>query len=313
MIEFKTEQEKKAALEIDEILSKHPVLADPKVSPFKKRLAAMQILKGVQENIRRQELGIAEKKEQLAFCEKVIEASKAFPEWQKLPLKLEKNDCSRLHHLVAFLKAQDKYLREIRKGDDPNSIPWEQVTPFVVQHDWAAAFKNAGDYAEGSFTLPYEMCAFEFRISGRSVTVLGFQGDEQEPRFTPYIQFGDYWVSSDEPEDKVPAHAFAISQIKAICVALDAEVATRSVVRASEALNKKRVAEGRIPLYSYHVVNLNRRYRISNPSGGGSVQGRRRLHFRRGHWRHYEKFKTWVRWTLVGNPELGFIDKEYRL
>lgn len=97
-------------------------------------------------------------------------------------------------------------------------------------------------------------------------------------------------------------------------MALDAEVATRTMQRVSEKVNRKRAEEGREPFFSYHVINLNRRYRAANPSpGGGTVQGKRRLHFRRGHWRHYAEFKTWVRWTLVGNPELGFIDKEYRL
>jgi hypothetical protein len=184
--------------------------------------------------------------------------------------------------------------------------------PFVVQHDWAGAFKNAADYADGSFNLPYEMCAFEFRISGRSVTVLAFQGDEQSPTFTTYAQFGHHWISGEDNE-KLPFNEFAMAQIKAICIALDAEVATRNVVRAPNALNKKRAEKGQIPLYSYHVVSLNRQHRISNLAGGNSNGTRKRLHFRRGHWRHYAESKTWIRWTLVGNPELGFIDKEYRL
>jgi hypothetical protein len=33
----------------------------------------------------------------------------------------------------------------------------------------------------------------------------------------------------------------------------------------------------------------------------------------RGHWRHYERHKTWIKWTLVGDPDLGFVDKHYRL
>lgn len=37
------------------------------------------------------------------------------------------------------------------------------------------------------------------------------------------------------------------------------------------------------------------------------------MHFVRGHWRHYEVSKTWIRWHLRGDPDLGFIDKEYRL
>jgi hypothetical protein len=38
-----------------------------------------------------------------------------------------------------------------------------------------------------------------------------------------------------------------------------------------------------------------------------------RLHFRRRHWRHFVNHKTWIKWTLVGDPDLGFIDKDYRL
>jgi hypothetical protein len=38
-----------------------------------------------------------------------------------------------------------------------------------------------------------------------------------------------------------------------------------------------------------------------------------RLHFRRGHYRHYPNHKLWIRWCLVGNPDLGFIDADYRL
>jgi hypothetical protein len=40
---------------------------------------------------------------------------------------------------------------------------------------------------------------------------------------------------------------------------------------------------------------------------------KKRLHFRRGHWRHYETHKTWIKWMLVGDPDLGFIEKQYRL
>ena len=39
----------------------------------------------------------------------------------------------------------------------------------------------------------------------------------------------------------------------------------------------------------------------------------KRLHFVRGHWRRYEEHKTWIRWRLRGDPDLGFIDKSYRI
>jgi hypothetical protein len=306
-----SQKEQEVADRVAHLLEEIPSLRDAK-TPFQKRLAAMPILKKLRADIVDLEKHEGETREALAWCDAVLKASEDFPRWKLLPPKLEKNDCSRLHTLIAHLKESARYMGDRMKGDDPNSVPWDEVMPFVVQHDWAAAFKNATDYADGGFKLPYDMCAFEFRVSGRSVTVLAFQGEEQEPRFTTYVQFGNHWVSGEDNE-KLPFSDFALSQIKAICVALDAEVASRSVVRASEALNRKRAEKGHIPLYSYHVVSLNRQYRIANPSGGQGTGTRKRLHFRRGHWRHYAEFKTWVRWTLVGNPELGFIDKEYRL
>jgi len=320
MIELKTDQEKETARKVEELLREYPGLKEihnnPKLTPFQRKMKAIPILRGIRQKLDQDIKHVAKLDERIKYLERVKPVADLWPEWKKLPPKLEKNDCSRLHQLISALKLQYKYMPEAIKGGNPLDYPWDEVTPFVVEHDWAAAFKNATDYNEGSFNLPYERCAFEFRISGRSVTVLaGQEDDEHEPTYTFYIAFQDFWIGGgpDEKDDHPPAFDFAISQIKAICVALDAEVATRNVVRASEGVNKKRVAEGREPFYSYHVVSLARRIRVANPYGGSGAQTRRRLHFRRGHWRHYEKFKTWVRWCLVGDPDLGFVDKEYRL
>ena len=102
------------------------------------------------------------------------------------------------------------------------------------------------------------------------------------------------------------------AQIRAICIALDAEVAEHEVVRAPTKLNRKREKAGKVPIPDHYVVDLSRRHRISNSSTSGEGS-KKRLHFRRGHWRHYDGFKTWVRWCLVGNPDLGFVSKDYSI
>ena len=28
---------------------------------------------------------------------------------------------------------------------------------------------------------------------------------------------------------------------------------------------------------------------------------------------HGDRWRTWIKWMLVGDPDLGFVDKEYRL
>lgn len=79
-------------------------------------------------------------------------------------------------------------------------------------------------------------------------------------------------------------------------------------------INHQRERRGRLPLADYHVVMLAHRRRLEPlPRDPGAEVTRKRLHFRRGHWRHYANHKTWIKWMLVGDPDLGFVDKEYRL
>lgn len=202
---------------------------------------------------------------------------------------------------------------------------------FVVDHDWAAAFANAGDYADGiEFKLPADVCVFEFKVSGKSVAMIVAEADGvmfyeiMARSIAGWIAFScalrldvDHKATfADGTKDPFAILAkFLRPQIKAICVALEAEVAETETIRAPHKLNHAREKAGRALLSDYHVVQLSRRAR-GTPRDlpvTGEVKGVRRLHFRRGHWRHFETHKTWIRWMLVGNPDLGFVDKEYRV
>ena len=100
----------------------------------------------------------------------------------------------------------------------------------------------------------------------------------------------------------------------AICIALDAAIATTEVVRAPHKINRVREAKGRLPIFDFHSVRLTKRSRpMPLPVDPDRAITRRRLHFRRGHWRHFDDHKTWINWMLVGDPDLGFVDKNYRL
>jgi hypothetical protein len=93
-------------------------------------------------------------------------------------------------------------------------------------------------------------------------------------------------------------------------------------------LNKHRAKAGKTPVRSYNVVRLHRKHTVRSECT--TPTGRRvRCHYRRGHWRHYElpssgaeqvvdkdgilRSRTWINWMLVGDIDLGFVDKEYRL
>lgn len=214
------------------------------------------------------------------------------------------------------------------KGSSPVFPPIvEAINPFVIQHDWASAFKNAQDFDAGDFQLPFEDCWFEFRISGRR-TFTSVRERKGVKSIMMFIEVGKLWAMPIEPfllEDGHWKPMYADSgnpinplvpvlalQIKAACVSLEAEIAVGEKVEAPEKLNAARERRGQEPMPDYYVVRLNRRPRSTQLDGDGTTK--KRLHFRRGHWRHLsEDRNTWVRWCLVGDPDLGFIEHEYRL
>lgn len=232
-----------------------------------------------------------------------------------LSKSIERNDCSRLHKLLDAIRDRHLLGNDAEPFEEEfDCLKWFQHT-FVVKHDWAAAFDGA-DILSGEYRLPFDSCCFEFRTNGRTV-ILGCAQKEEVIKWTAFVESGDFWcpLHRDEGAIDEDSHAgYLWQQVKAICVSLDAEIATHEVVRAPAALNEKRRKAGKAPLADFHVVDLARRHRLANPAPGcGEPPHRKRLHFVRGHWRHFETHKTWIKWHLRGNPDLGFIAKHYAL
>lgn len=187
---------------------------------------------------------------------------------------------------------------------------------FAVEHDWARAFETS-DLGNAPFCLPYDVCAFEFKISGCSLVAVATQF-ETDVLFSPFIKADDTWVvcagaysTTRARNIKNDIGDMIAAQIRAICIALEARVARLDVTRAPYSGEAR--SNGSYTSRPYHVVSLANR--ASRPIALASEGGERRvrLHFRRGHWRHFEKHQTWINWMLVGDPDLGFVDKHYRL
>lgn len=235
---------------------------------------------------------------------------------------LEANQASRMHKLIEAGIAGK--IQTSNAPDEPfpgeKLASWNHV--FVVKHDWAQAFQHS-EGLDGEFHLPYDLCVFEFRVNGKSVTALcwdheiGLVKTGKRLGFSLVVESNGMWFDygRDDCNTEDPLFKLVWDNIRAISVALEAEVAVHDVVRAPVALNKKRAGTGKIPLRDHYIIDLARRHRIANPapSNNDEPKSRKRLHFRRGHWRHYEASKTWIKWTLVGNPDLGFIQKGYSL
>lgn len=176
---------------------------------------------------------------------------------------------------------------------------------FLLRHNWGAAFTGAENF-DGEVRPPYDTCAFEFSANGRRCIAAVFDG-HMEPHI--FVRCTEAWVHINN--DVTWSTMWDL--VRAACIALEAEVAVTDVIRAPAALNKSRAKRNRPPLHDFHIVRLSDRHRVDPVAAHTSDRHRPRLHFRRGHWRHFEAHKTWIKWQLVGSPDLGFVDKEYRL
>lgn len=202
----------------------------------------------------------------------------------------------------------------------------------LLRHDWTAAFKGAENLDEGDIKIPYPITILEGRVNGYRVALLvaedlmgkkdpvcflhvetergwGFMGGTEITR-----DFGIIRKHSSIPKCFLRLFDALCAQMRAICIALDAEVAETEIIRAPYKLNAKREKRGQLPIFDHHIVNLTHRHRhpVFAPDPNREIH-HRRLHFVRGHYRHYEDHKTWIKWFLRGDPDLGFIDKEYKL
>jgi hypothetical protein len=223
-------------------------------------------------------------------------------------LRIDRNDCSRLHKLEEAMRAGDLFNAEAHDFVGVEALPLVQgAAVFVLSEDWAAVVQDIGEVS-----LPAPHCAFEMVIGGVPVIFVSCQIDTITA-CQGFVLAGDMWIAMGTLGETSNLLQYARNQAIAALIALDAEVATHEVIRQPAALNAKRAKSGKTPLYDFHVVNLAKRHRaVAGPTAGHS--GRHvRLHFRRGHWRHFESHKTWIKWMLVGDPALGVVGKEYRL
>lgn len=279
------------------------------------------------------------------------EVAKAFAAWLRGPLVLEKPQHSVCHLAVRELDLQPVNLT-LRGGkviEREEADLGGELHSMLIQHDWAkllgASAVSGGDHPDEPMAFPFRYTCFEFAISGVRVCCFVSQTQDPESTFDNAMSLafrlpGQGWLADrvsltldwsgwrvlsapkhlgPHPVEKDLARLFdfLFEQIRAVVAMLDAEVAETEATRAPYNRNEPpRKDRPPLPPISHHVVSLAKRHRLTPAPGPALGEPHRRpprLHFRRGHWRHYQSHKTWINWQLVGDPDLGFVDKDYRL
>lgn len=257
-----------------------------------------------------------------------------FAKWLKGPLKMEKPQHSVCHQALINFKFNVAVLDptyHITEADID-----QQTHSFLIQHNWAALIHASEVTGAGKaewLRMPYPNCCFELQLSGARVCIFTLVVPETAPAMAlaiklnerwiavqeSYALYSDGWTTTKHAKAETPPRMnelveICFKQVRAICIMLDTQVAETEVVRAPYNRNAPPKGQYPLPKLSHHIVHLAKRHRVAlRPADERQRGTSKRLHFRRGHWRHYATWKTWIKWTLVGNPDLGFVDKEYRL
>jgi hypothetical protein len=82
----------------------------------------------------------------------------------------------------------------------------------------------------------------------------------------------------------------------------------------TSALNRKRIKQGKQPLFSYRLVDLNKQVKAGLRAvvkAENGPAGQKRLHWRRGHFKCCRTGIFWWNPHLAGRDDLGYVDKEY--
>lgn len=180
---------------------------------------------------------------------------------------------------------------------------------FLINRQLPEVFYHDTCSGNCEILLPFPITIFELKVNGSRLVCVATQTHGEAPDYQLALFSNNSYVPMELRQ--CPLTTGIKKQIEAMCILLDAGVAEKSVIRAPTALNAKRQKNGKEKIRDHYVIDLSKRHKYS--STGESRGPGVRLHFRRGHWRHYESHKTWIKWTLVGDEELGFVDKSYKL
>lgn len=96
--------------------------------------------------------------------------------------------------------------------------------------------------------------------------------------------------------------------------ALNCENVTTSRTKPPADLNRRRVAKGKAPFFSYHVLECTNDGSPARGPHQGGTHASPRSHLRRGHIRRLSETRsTWVRASMVGSSASGIVKKDYRI
>jgi len=199
---------------------------------------------------------------------------------------------------------------EIRLPFDTTAFEFEMLFGHGGHIHHIAAFRNTDDGVL-SYVGLQEFEGSHWVVTGGKVDL----GMEEIRVLDPWIfRKLNAWFPITDQKDVIAyqseATHLAMHTAKATCVLLDSGVAEMQTEQPPRWHRKLVERAGGSELKDFHKLYIRKQRSTYEPKGGTHASPR--AHFRRGHWRHLSEIKkTWIRWTMVGDLDLGFIDKAY--
>ena len=125
----------------------------------------------------------------------------------------------------------------------------------------------------------------------------------------------DFEISANDPQHSVIIAALPSMVIRGLSV-MNCSNVTCVENLPPHALNKKRVKNGKVPMFSYKTLHISAGSQRSGNHSDAVLSGRTgpRLHLRRGHIRRLPSgITTWVQPCMVGEESRGVVIKDYHV
>jgi hypothetical protein len=170
--------------------------------------------------------------------------------------------------------------------------------------------------AAGLLQSPFSVAWYEFEIKP-DATIGVLKCDAAPTKVFGRIE-GAGWIDWSKLLGQTEVCLEVDQIIRAAAVLMSSQCATKHNLPAPIALNKKRAAVGKVPIYSHTVVEI-RGFRIGKNGDVVGTHRSPRMHWRRGHLRRYRDPEGNVLRTiaiapvLVGKDETAVIEHEYRV
>lgn len=186
--------------------------------------------------------------------------------------------------------------------------------PIIIEHDWSSLVDNLKTKDMPLVHLPFNVNVFEAVIDDEHHLALLSDYASFVAKTVPGRGPGYHVTHYDTPGQLIWSHKKFERMILGASIMIDASVGELVKHTATKSPFKKHKKPYAPPsFYSINLGKPKKNYENKGPSKPTGIK--QRAHFRKSHMRKLpgQDKKIRIPWYLAGDPDLGWVDKEFRI